>query len=234
MAVLRWLTLTILLLLIAITSLSCSKRDQPTGQTAPSTIVTSIPPFKTKEPEVYQALRSITFTPADGGQARVTTTTIVREGNNRREEDNSRETKGVYLDVLAGSFLLLPDEKIYAEIVGPTASSSVPEGLEEVYVHTAPIQSTYENLGSEILNGTTTTKYKVTVNSTNAGSVGENETLIWVDEALGMPVKTVTRSPAGTRTMELTQITLKVDKTQFEIPKDYRKVEMQLLQQRIR
>jgi hypothetical protein len=160
--------------------------------------------------------------------------TISREGENRREEDSSRNKRVVYLYLPAGSFVLLPDEKIYAESVGPTAPTLTPEALEEVYVHTAPIQSTYENLGAETVNGTTTTKYKVTVNSAHTGSVSESETLIWIDDALGMPIKSVTRSQAGTRTMELTQITLKVDKNQFEIPKDYQKVDMEVLQQRIR
>jgi hypothetical protein len=140
----------------------------------------------------------------------------------------------VYLDLPTGSFVLLPEEKIYAEMVGPAASSSTAEGFEEGYVHSAPIQSTYENLGTETLNGTTTTKYKVTVNSANNGNVTQTETLIWIDDGLGMPVKSVTRSASGTRNMELSQVTLSVDKSLLEIPKGFQKVEMQVLQQRIR
>jgi hypothetical protein len=139
----------------------------------------------------------------------------------------------VYLDLPTGSFVLLPEEKIYAEMVGPVMSSSTAEGFEEGFVHTAPIQSTYENLGTETLNGTTTTKYRVTVNSANNGNVTQSETLIWIDDVLGMPVKSVTRSPSGTRNMELSQVNLNVDKSLLEIPKGYQKVEMQVLQQRI-
>lgn len=127
---------------------------------------------------------------------------------------------------------MVPQEKIYAEITGPTSSASAPEGLEEVYVHTAPIQSVYENLGTEMINGTNAIKYKVTVNSSNNGSVSQTETLIWIDEGLGMPVKSVTRSAAGTRTMELSQISQAVDRALFEIPKGFQKVEMKVLQQR--
>jgi hypothetical protein len=49
-----------------------------------------------------------------------------------------------------------------------------------------------------------------------------------------MPVKSVTRSAAGTRTMELTGINLRVDKRIFEIPKDYRKIESTALRDRLR
>lgn len=234
MVVLSRTTLAVLVALITLTSLSCgSKRDQPTEQSS-STVVTSTPPFRTKEPETYQAVRSLVFTSADAAQSTATKLTIARDGDNRREEDNSREQPVVYLYLSTGSFTVLPHEKIYAETVGPTTSSSTADGFEEAYVHTAPIQSTYENLGTETVNGATTTKYKVTVNGAHTGSVSQSETLIWIDETLGMPIKSVTRSSVGTQMMELTQINLKVDKNQFEIPKDYQKVEMQVLQQRRR
>lgn len=143
----------------------------------------------------------------------------------------------VYLDLPAGNFVLVPGEKIYAEMAGPGTVLQGQDGqdsFEEVYVHTAPIQSTYQNLGVETVNGTTTTKYKVTVNSETNGSVSQSETLIWIDEALGMPVKSETHSATGTRRMELSKVSLSVDKTLFVIPKDYQKVEMQVLRHRIK
>jgi outer membrane lipoprotein-sorting protein len=182
-------------------------------------------------------VRSISFTPSVSGQSSASTVTIARDGDKRREEDNSGGKRVVYLDLPTGNFVLVPDEKIYAEMVGPgtfVRGQDDQDGFEEVYVHTAPIQSTYQNLGAETVNGTTTTKYKVTVNTETNGSVSESETLIWIDEALGMPVKSETHSEAGTRRMELSKVSLSVDKALFAIPKDYQKVEMQVLQQRIK
>jgi outer membrane lipoprotein-sorting protein len=228
----HWSILAIILL-FALASFACSKGGQPAGHTSPAVIVASSPPFKTKEPETYQAVRSITFAPNEG-QSSAAAITIVKDGDRRREEDKSSGQSVVYLDLPTGSFVLLPEEKIYAEMAGPAMSSSTAEGFEEGYVHTAPIQSTYENLGTESLNGTTTTKYKVIVNSASNGNVTQSETLIWIDEALGMPVKSVTRSASGTRNMELSQVKLSVDKSLLEIPKGFQKVEMQVLQQRIR
>ena len=225
----------ILLLVIATTSLSCSKGGQPSGQpSSPSSVVTSSPPFKTKEPETYQAVRSISFTPAGTGQPITSSITISRDGDKRREEDSSRNKIIVYLDLPDGNYVVVPDEKIYAAVIGPAAAGSTEDGFEEGYVHTAPIQSTYENLGTETVNGMATTKYRVTVNGSSNASVIETETLIWIDDALGMPVKSETRSATGLRTMELSKISLSVDKALFAIPQDYQKVDMKTLQQRIR
>ena len=225
----------ILLLVIAATSLSCSKGGQPSDQpSSPSSVVTSSPPFKTKEPETYQAVRSIRFTPSDTGQPIASSITIIRDGDKRREEDSSGKKRVVYLDLPNGNYVLVPDEKIYAAVIGPVAAGSTEDGFEEAYVHTAPIQSAYQNLGAETVNGTATTKYKVTVNGSRNGSVIETETLIWIDDALGMPVKSETRSAAGIRMMELSKISLSVDKALFAIPKDYQKVDLKALQQRIR
>ncbi|HEX7295617.1 MAG TPA: hypothetical protein VF251_07680 [Pyrinomonadaceae bacterium] len=232
MFVSRW---SILLFVIAALSLSCSKGGQPSNQpSAPPSVVTSYPPFKTREPETYQAVRSVSFTPGDTGQAVSSSITIIRDGDKRREEHNSGGKKVVYLDLPDGTYVLLPDEKIYAPAIGPAEAGSTEDGFEEAYVHTAPIQSTYQNLGSETINGTTTTKYKVTVNDTSNESVIKTETLIWIDDALGMPVKSETRSAAGIRRMELSEISLNVNKELFAIPGDYQKVEMKVLQERMR
>jgi hypothetical protein len=54
--------------------------------------------------------------------------------------------------------------------------------------------------------------------------------MIWIDEALEMPVRWETKSTSEhgqTETrMELTQISLDPDPRAFELPKEYRKVEM--------
>lgn len=167
----------------------------------------------------------------------VTTVAILRDGEMRREEETSRGKRVVYLELSGGRFLLLPDDKIYATVDGPSANTqaeSLSEAQFEPYLHTAPIQSTYENLGTETVNGNKATKYKVVVNNSNVGVVSESETLIWVDETLGMPVKSIMRSAAGTRSMELLQITLNVDRALFEIPKDYQKVDARILREQIK
>lgn len=217
--------------------MSCAKRGQQSPQNSPSSVVVSTPPFRTKEPNTYQAVRSITFTSFDGGEPTVTTVALARDGEMRREEETLRGKRIVNLELPGGRFLLLPDEKIYATVDGFPENNQT-EQLSEApaapYLHTAPIQSTYENLGTDTVNGTTATKYRVVVNSSTLGTVSASETFIWIDEALGMPVKSTTRTATGTRTMELSRITLAVDSALFEIPKGYEKVGIQSLRARIR
>jgi hypothetical protein len=50
-----------------------------------------------------------------------------------------------------------------------------------------------------------------------------------------MPVKTESKSPDGTRvTTELVDVVLKVDRTLFEIPKDYQQIEFKKAWERLR
>lgn len=235
----RCRTLTVGLILIAILFWSCTtKRGDPGPITSPTPpLVSTTPPFKTKEPNTYQAIRSVTFSASSGGDSVVTTTSIARDGELRRSEENSGGKLVVYLDLADRSFVLLPQEKIYAEAAGTPLSSQPSEtadGPDEIYLHTAPIQSTYENLGTETINGQNSSKYRVVVKNSSDTTVNETETLIWIDDSLGIPVKSVTRSAAGTRTMELSSISLTADRHLFEIPKDYQKVEPRVLRQRIR
>jgi outer membrane lipoprotein-sorting protein len=74
----------------------------------------------------------------------------------------------------------------------------------------------------------------VTVNSLDAQTVSNSETLIWVDETLGIPIKSVTTSNGGIRTMELSDVSFEVDKGLFLIPPDYQKIDVRSLRQRLR
>jgi len=95
--------------------------------------------------------------------------------------------------------------------------------------------ATYEKLGAETLAGRMTTKYRIVV-LTEPDS--QNETLIWIDEALGMPIRSEAMSNSSGHsskvTMELKDIRLEVDERLFSWPSDYRKVEAQLIFDRIR
>jgi outer membrane lipoprotein-sorting protein len=92
-------------------------------------------------------------------------------------------------------------------------------------LHTDTANSSYQKLGTESISGRNTEKYRVVVNSDNAANVSSSETLIWVDEALGMPIRSETKSSDGSRsTMELSDISLEVDKNLFQVPNDYKKI----------
>ena len=216
---------------------SCSSKPQagPTNSQSRDLIVSSTPPFQTKEPQHYQAIRTITYTDSTGS-AITHKTTIARSGIFRREEtENNDSGTLVFLESDKGRFILLPEQKIYSEMTNaspldPTEFESSPERL----LHPDAVSSVFQTLGSETVSGRNTTKYRVAVNTATGSNVTPSDTLIWIDESLGMPVKSETTAGDGSHvTMELSNIVLEVDKNLFQIPEDYVKVNATALRQRL-
>lgn len=241
-------TLVRLFLLTLLLAAASCKRSEGTGnQTAAGgntggavEAASLTPPFATKEPERYQATRVMTSSSggveanggAPGGQ-----TFIARDGDRRREDyETSAGEKISYLQLPEGSYVLLPAKRLYAELKpeasGATSEPSVPPDFspDKLLNETRP-QSRYEKLGAENVNGRATMKYRVTVlGKTGAGREVTTTSLVWVDESLGMPVKSETTSTGGAAsgarvTMELRDIKETIDAGVFELPPDYRKVE---------
>jgi hypothetical protein len=212
------------LLLVA----SCrSQNGTPvTNNSSADTFVSTTPPFQTKEPERYRATRTITSITADG-RTNVTRHAIAKDGDFRRLEAEFVSVRLVFVQGPAGKFVLLPDEKVYvdqAEGAVPGASDE-DESSPERLLHTESGTSSYRQLGTEVISGRKTNKYLVVVNASNAANVTSSETLIWIDEALGMPIRSETKSSDGSRsTMELSELALEVDKNLFVVPADYKKV----------
>jgi len=206
---------------------SCrAQTDSPVTNNASSdTVVSATPPFKTKEPEHYRATRTITSVTADG-KTNVITHSIAKDGELRRFEVKFA-SKMIFLDLPEGKLLLLPDEKVYADQSNAPAPGSADEDESSAdrLLHTDAGNSSYQKLGVDSIAGRKTEKYRVVVNSGNAPNVSSSETLIWIDEALGMPIRSETKSSDGSRsTMELSDISLEVDKNLFQVPNDYKKI----------
>lgn len=211
-------------LLALLLVVSC--RSQTESPPTKSTFVSATPPFQTREPERYRATRTITNVNANG-QTNVTKLTIAKDGESRRIESEFFSTRMVFVNGPQGQFILLPNEKLYVD-QGAGAMPGVPdedESSADRLLHAESGTSSYQQLGSDIISGRKTNKYLVTVNSANAANVSSSETLIWIDEELKMPIKSETRSSNGSRsTMELSDLSLDVDKKLFQLPADYKKV----------
>jgi outer membrane lipoprotein-sorting protein len=217
----------LLLLLVLFLSLTaCKPQTDPahTDNTPSETIVSSTPPFKTKEPERYRATRIVTTT-SPSGETIVTKTSIARDGDLRRHESETNSKVIAYLDLPEGRFILLPDEKVYAVAEAGVATIEGDEITPDRLLHTDTESTSYQKLGSEVIGGRNSTKYRVVVNSSTAGNVPRSETLIWIDEALNMPIRSEMKSTHGSLvTAELTDISLDVDKRVFQVPDGYEKV----------
>ena len=236
------------LLTLALTTASCKKSEvasnqnstaEVTGGAGEETLAT--PPFATKEPEHYQALRVITSSTgsAANGQGAVDSldsqTFVARDGERRREDYETRSgAKVSFLQLPNGSYVLLPEKKMYAEwrpeATGGADEQAVrgaPDFSPDKLLNEARPEAHYEKLGTEMVNGRATTKYRVTLRGkTGAAKETMTESLVWVDEALGMPIKSEMTSTSGARVlMELRDIRETVEASLFELPQDYRKVE---------
>jgi len=224
--------------LLALLFLSACKSQSETAATdaaANESIVSSTPPFKTKEPARYQATRIVTIVSADG-KTSVTKIFIARDGDSRRHESQTLAKSVVYLDLPEGKFVLLPDEKVYADLVGE-AETPIGEDEEitpEHLLHDNAGTTSYQNLGKDVVAGRNSNKYRTIVNSSTPGNVSHSETLIWIDEALNIPIRSETTSADGTRiTTELSNMSLDVDKRLFQLPNDYEKVAFSELRKRL-
>ena len=239
----KLLTVSLVLVLILVSGCNRSESTPPTRDS--ESVVSSLPPFKTKEPERYRAKRITTSEEYRSGSSqtasRTTTTFIFRSGVNRREEYESENEKLIYLENVNGRFIIAPALKSYADLSGdgsvnrlPTdeiAGTNVTEGL----LIDAPVSALYQPIGAEEVNGRRTVKYLVrqTPNETNAA--GHNS-FVWVDDDLGLPIRSEsTHTEAGTTirfVTELQEISTQVDEKLFEIPSGFQKVEVRQLSQR--
>jgi outer membrane lipoprotein-sorting protein len=198
--------------------------------------VSTTPPFATREPPRYRAVRTITSFESGSDTPRVSKTVITRDGPRRREESESvNGQKIIYIETPGGAFILAPSAKVMTMTSQRPTASDFPQAVDvepsaDRLLNEVSVETKYQKLGSEILNGRQATKYRVLVSSQTTGTAPVSETLIWVDDTLEMPVRWETRrtSDGGQlqTTMELTDISLGAESRSFELPTDYRKVEL--------
>lgn len=219
----------ILVSFCALLAVSCAQSQKVAVNTnTDETTVSSTPPFPTKEPTRYRATRTITTVTTDG-RTTVTKYVVARDGEWRRYEPEMAPERMAFVSGPGGRFLLFVDSKAFVDLTtvdqaevsnGENDSDSSPDRL----LHTDPIATSYQKIGTETVNGRTTQKYRAVVNRSPGANVSANETLIWVDETLQMPIKTETESRDGTSvTTELTDISLDVTPALFQIPEGYKK-----------
>lgn len=237
---------TILLLTLILTNASCKRSDEAANKNAASAETgggngdtSSTPPFATKEPDRYQAVRVTTGAAGAEEAAPDERIVITRDGARRREDyESSSGEKISYLQLPEGTYVLWHAKRMYAELKAERGGLSndggkslPPEFSPDRLLNETRPESLYEKLGTESLNGRATVKYRVMVRGkTGAGREVSTESLVWVDEVLGMPVRTETISTGGQAsgariTTELRDIKETVDAGLLELPADYRKVE---------
>ena len=171
------------------------------------------------------------------GTTQVSRTLIAKDGSLRREE-LLEPAPLVYLFLPQGMFVLVPEARIYSDAKPVSESTPAIPPLEESsepMLREGGSETRYRHLGQEDINGRRLQKYQVVVNSTAIANVTNSDTFVWVDEELGMPIRTEIRSGDSSRTViELIGIKREVDGQLFQIPGNYRKVTSEELHQALR
>ena len=205
----------------------CKTQSEPAVNegTSSETIVSATPPFKTKEPDRYRGTR-ITTMQASNGETHVTKSFIARDGDMRRNESGTGAAQTVYLERPEGRFVLLLAERVFADITAtPDVSPAQEDVTAEWFVHSDTGTTSYQKLGMEVVGGRKAEKYRIVVNTPASGSVIVSEALIWIDEALQMPIRSEMTGSNGVKiTTELADLALDVDNHVFQVPDDYQKI----------
>lgn len=173
-------------------------------------------PFSTKEPENFQCEMVIT-----AGET-VRTTFIAKKGEKRRIDYNFGETDQRSFLQTDQDYIISYSKKIYAEISRGQNPGTAESPLDE-FTSRLLNERSRPQIEEVEANGNLRT-YKVIM-----GENGLSEMLIYIDPAIGVPVKQQFFSISGEQktlryTVELRNLTLEVDDGLFEIPKVLQRV----------
>jgi hypothetical protein len=175
-------------------------------------------PFSTKEPEIFQVE---IVTAANEIENKIF---LARSGANRRIDYSFGEKNQVAFLQSDKNYLIFPREKIYAEDAGQdsfapeTATDFLTSGLLNAKTGARFFSEGKEN---------NLAKYRVVF-----GDAEKSESIVFVDEALNLPVKQEFYSVDGERktltmTIEFRNFKPEAGAELFKVPKDFRKVSME-------
>jgi hypothetical protein len=204
--------------------------------------IANLPPFATKEPEKYSAKIVLAFKSAESENFIEQNYYVARDGANRRLDFELGKHQISDLQTIDGKhFIMLPKQKIYAEFAQSSIITNLPEDISLGHLlHTKPIGASYQKIGEEEIGGRKATKYKLDFGTVPEDANMRTETFVWADETLGLPIKTEivgieNTAPNGAKSIiELREINNQPDAQIFTVPKDFRKVSFDEIQQIIR
>jgi hypothetical protein len=177
-------------------------------------------PFSNKEPEVFQLEIVIT---AGGSENRIF---AARNGARRRFDYGAGAKSKVSLVEADKNYLLIESRKVYAE---RAAENSPPEENWTDFLTTEWLSAKPDAKFFKLEAENNLARYRVVLGDADAA---KSESLIFVDEGAGLPVRQEFYSLEGdqrtlTMTVELKNLKLEADDELFLVPKDFKKVSIE-------
>jgi hypothetical protein len=206
-----------------------------TNSSSNTPVLLSSPPYSTREPDRYQAIL-VTHGTADGPNSALFSNAlagskglVARMGTSSRQDFQFAGSDVSLITNEQGTYLVLPAKKLYASTAKQSTTSGTGEqpdtGVAPSTTLVMPtLGSAYEKIGPEQLNGRAAVKYRIRYDDNRV-----NETYVWVDDELKMPIRTETNSVSsdGSRTgyvTEFTEISTNPDPSLFKIATDFKSV----------
>ncbi len=204
-------------LLILFVQLGCGWFDPTQNTAAPTAVLPpSDTPFLTREPENFTAMVVVT---SGGVESRFF---LVRSGIKRRTDFNFESPGHISYIVADARLVASHDQKIYTEREsGAPGSGPSAEDMSLTRLLLAErTYSSFEQIGAE--GGTTSYRARLAEDQTS-------EIIIYIDEAVGIPVRQEFFSTRGGErqlqlSIEVRDLKLEADQALFDVPPGFRKV----------
>lgn len=134
-----------------------------------------------------------------------------------------------YLEKSGLKYVILFDRKVYAEVTSDALSIPVASLLSPRSISERLKSNQYEKLGLEPVNGRTAVKYRIAAAS---GSPTRTDGVVFVDQETGLPLRSeLNKTGAGNSNsrvvVELRDLKLSPDRSQFDVPAGMRKISQQ-------
>jgi hypothetical protein len=222
-----------MILLVTLAGSAC--RRSANVNTLHKRIDASGPPFVAKEPPQYRATRMTTTSAADGTAPAPEQVGIARDGPRWRMDLSVNGQAIILLDLPDGRVLIAPQRAVFTRLRPdepsglPLADDAplTPDLSPERLLNQDELQPEYAKLRADQFNGRAVTVYQVTVR----GSTDQTESVVWVDDETGFPLKNeITETIGGVRqpavyVSEIRDLTLGPPPAGwFEVPAGYREV----------
>lgn len=201
--------------------------------------------FATKEPQQYSLTMSVSGQgSANNKQGSLSPQTIEfarMDADRRWSMTLPAVGQVIYLEKPNMRYLILPSRTQYVELSPEALGFKMGNVMTpSAIIEQLKPRATYENLGTETVNGRTATKYRFVGEKdtrTQAGTV-QADSYVYVDEATGLPLRADLSfsSSAGASArglIESSNINLNPDTKLFEVPANYKKMTAEELKQQV-
>ncbi len=225
------------------TNLNSNTNPVANANTAPPAAINNL---EAREPESYSVATTIAIQPTGNApQANIPPLqfSFARMGTDRRVSFKLPDPVGevIYLEKPVLKYLIFPGRNQYVELDSQELGFQLGEVMSPASVVARLKERTqFERIGTEMVNGRSAVKYRVSGSTDTHSKVGtaQAESIVYVDQETGLPLRseidTTSSSGAGARIVTVAErLQLDPETSLFEVPRGMKKVTSAELKQQV-